>query len=166
MLVGLISDTHDFLPMVEKAVKRFNEEGVELVLHAGDYVAPFVIQRFKELKAKLIGVFGNNDGDRELLRKRFSEYKEREIRGNFAEVRMENIKIALLHGAEEELLKALIDGQNFDILVHGHTHKAEVYKRGKTLVVNPGEACGYLTGKSTIALLDTEKVEAKIIELK
>ncbi|MEM2912131.1 MAG: metallophosphoesterase [Candidatus Bathyarchaeia archaeon] len=166
MLVGLISDTHDFLPMVEKAVVRFNEEGVELVLHAGDYVAPFVIPRFKELKAKLIGVFGNNDGDRELLRKRFGEYKGMEIRGNFAEVSVENIKIALLHGTEEELLKALIDGQNFDILVHGHTHNAEVYRKGKTLVVNPGEACGYLTGKSTIALLDTEKLEAKIFELK
>ena len=43
MLVGLISDTHDNLPMVEKAVKRLNEEKVGLVLHAGDYVAPFVI---------------------------------------------------------------------------------------------------------------------------
>lgn len=166
MLVGLISDTHDFLPIVEKAVKKFNDENVKLVLHAGDYVAPFVIPRFKELKAELIGVFGNNDGDRELLKKRFGEHEEMELRGNFAELRVNNKKIALLHGTEEELLKALIDGQNFDILVHGHTHKAEVYRKGKTLVVNPGEACGYLTGKSTIAFLDTEKVEAKIIELK
>ena len=36
MLVGLIADTHDCLPMVDRAVKKLNESDVELVLHAGD----------------------------------------------------------------------------------------------------------------------------------
>jgi len=165
MLVGLMADTHDFLPMVEKAVKKLNEEKVELVLHAGDYVAPFVIPRFKELKAKLIGVFGNNDGDRELLKKRFSECEGLEMHGNFAEIVVDGVKIALLHGSEDELLKALINSEIFDIVVHGHTHRVEVYRKGRTLVVNPGEVCGYLSGKSTIALLDTDKREAKIVEI-
>ncbi|MEM1767624.1 MAG: YfcE family phosphodiesterase, partial [Candidatus Bathyarchaeia archaeon] len=66
MLIGLMSDTHDNLPMVEKAVSLLNDRKVELVLHAGDYVAPFVIPKLRELKAKVIGVFGNNDGDKEL----------------------------------------------------------------------------------------------------
>ena len=165
MLIGLIADTHDNLPLVDKAVKKLNEKNVELVLHAGDYVAPFVIPKFKELKAKLIGVFGNNDGDRELLKKRFNEYEGLEMRRNFAEILVDGLKIALLHGNEEELLKALINSESFDVVVHGHTHRAEVYRRGKTLVVNPGEVCGYLTGKSTIALLDTDTREAEIVEL-
>ncbi|MEM0008060.1 MAG: metallophosphoesterase [Candidatus Bathyarchaeia archaeon] len=165
MLIGLMADTHDNLPMVEKAVKRLNKEKVEVALHAGDYVAPFVIPKFRDLKAKLIGVFGNNDGDRELLKKRFSENEKLEIRGNFAEITIGKAKIALLHGSEEELLRAIINSGNFDVVVHGHTHKAETYKKGKTLVVNPGEVCGYLTGKSTIALLNAEKLEAKIIDL-
>lgn len=165
MLVGLIADTHDRLPMVDKAVKKLNEENVELVLHAGDYVAPFVIPKFKKLRAKLIGVFGNNDGDRELLKKRFGEHEELEMRGNFAEIVVDGLKIALLHGNEEELLMTLINGESFDVVVHGHTHNAEVYRKGKTLVVNPGEVCGYLTGKSTVALLDIDKREAKVIEL-
>jgi putative phosphoesterase len=165
MLIGLISDTHDNLPMVAKAVKRLNEENVGLVLHAGDYVAPFVIPKFKELRAKLIGVFGNNDGDHELLRKRFSENKSLEMRGNFADITIDGARIALLHGSDTELLKALVEAGCFDVVVHGHMHNAESYRMGKTLVVNPGEVCGYLTGKPTIALLDTDKREAKIIEL-
>jgi len=165
MLVGLIADTHDRLPMIDKAVKKLNEEDVELVLHAGDYVAPFVIPKFKELKAKLIGVFGNNDGDRELLKKRFTEYEDLEIRGSFTEIVVDSLKIALLHGSEEELLKALINSEGFDVVVHGHTHKAEVYRKDKTLIVNPGEVCGYLFSKSTIALLDTGRREARIIDL-
>ncbi|MGQ9551798.1 MAG: metallophosphoesterase [Candidatus Bathycorpusculaceae bacterium] len=165
MLVGLISDTHDNLPMVEKTIEKLNDERVKLVLHAGDYIAPFVIPKFRELNAKLIGVFGNNDGDRELLKKRFGENESLDMRGNFAEVAVDGLKIALLHGSETELLKALINSESFDVVVYGHTHKAEVYKKGKTLIVNPGEVCGYLTGKSTIALLDTDKLEAKICEV-
>ena len=83
MLIGIMADTHDNLPMVERAIRRQNEAKVELALHAGDHVSPFVIPLFKELKAKLIGVFGNNDGDHELLKKRFSENERLEIRGNF-----------------------------------------------------------------------------------
>lgn len=164
MLVGLISDTHDNLPMVDKAIKRLNEEKVSLVLHAGDYVAPFVIPRFKALNAKLIGVFGNNDGDHELLRNRFSETSNCEVRGRFALVVVAGFRIALLHGDETELLNALIDCGGFDAVVHGHTH-ASLTKNGKTLVINPGEVCGYLTGNATLALLDTDKREARIVQV-
>lgn len=165
MLIGLMSDTHDNLPLVEKAVRKLNEEKVRLVLHAGDYVAPFVIPRLSGLRVKLIGVFGNNDGDKELLKKRFNENPMLEIHGNFASVKVDEIRVALLHGSEEELLKALIESEAFNVVVYGHTHKAEVYRKGKTLIVNPGEVCGYLTGKATIALLDTEKLEVRIVEL-
>lgn len=165
MLIGLIADTHDNLPTVEKAIRRLNDENVELVLHAGDYVSPFVIPKFKGLKAKLIGVFGNNDGDHEFLKKRFSENERLEIRGNFADITVDGARIVLLHGNDRELLKALVDSGSFDIIVHGHVHSAEAYRKGRTLIVNPGEVCGYLTGKSTFALLDTVKREAQIIEL-
>jgi putative phosphoesterase len=165
MLIGLISDTHDNLPLIERAVNRLNEEKVELVLHAGDYVAPFVIQKFKALNCKLIGVFGNNDGDRELLRKRFSETENCTIRGRFAEIDSGGFLIALLHGDEIELLNALVTHGEFDAVVHGHSHAKVSMSMGKTLVINPGEVCGYLTGKSTLALLDTSKREARIVSL-
>jgi len=165
VLIGVISDTHDNLPMVEKAVKRLNDAKVALVLHAGDYIAPFVIPKFKALNAKLIGVFGNNDGDHELLKKRFSECKNCEVRGRFAEIDADGFKIALLHGDETELLEALISCGGFNAVVHGHSHAVGATKKGKTLVVNPGEVCGYLTGKCTMALLDTDRREAKIIQI-
>ncbi len=119
MLVGLIADTHDNLPMIEKAIRKLNEEKVELTLHAGDYIAPFVIPKFKELKTKMIGVFGNNDGDRTLLTKRFAEHGNAEICGTFALLVVGGLKIALLHGDEEGLLRAIIESQSFDVVVHG-----------------------------------------------
>jgi putative phosphoesterase len=165
MLVGLMSDTHDNLPMIDKAVKKLNDLNVELVLHAGDYVAGFAVPRLKEVKVKLIGVFGNNDGDRELLKRRFNEYPNMELRDTFAEIPVDEIKMVLLHGTSLELLNALINAGTFDFVVHGHSHNAEVYRKGRTLVVNPGEVCGYLTGKPSVGLLDTVKGEAKIIPI-
>jgi len=161
----MIADTHDCLPLLDKAVKRLNEEKVELVLHAGDYVAPFVVPHFRYLKANLIGVFGNNDGDKELLKKRFTELGA-EIRGKFAEVMVDGLKIALLHGDEADLLRSLIDVGSYDVIVHGHTHEAKTYKKGKTLVINPGEACGYLSETPSIAILNTKPLDIKIIHLK
>ena len=165
MLIGAISDTHDNLPQIEKAIKYLNEQNVGLVLHAGDYVAGFVVPKFKQLNCNLIGVFGNNDGDHELLKKQFSETTNCTIHGQFSSIEVENYRIALLHGTEMELLKALIDSEYFDVVIHGHSHNKSIELKGKTLVVNPGELCGYLTGKSTIAIIDTGKQEAKIIEL-
>jgi putative phosphoesterase len=165
MLIGIISDTHDNLPIIEKTIKKLNQERVDLVLHAGDYISPFVIPKFKSLNVKLIGVFGNNDGDRTFLKKRFNEYPNCEIKGRFAAIDAEGFKIALFHGDEKDLLNSLIVCECLDAIVYGHAHTAEIRKKGKKLIINPGEICGYLSGKSTLALLETEKREARIIEI-
>jgi uncharacterized protein len=166
MLIGAISDSHDNLPQIEKAVKILNEQKVGLVMHAGDYVAGFVIPKFKALNCQLIGVFGNNDGDHELLKKRFSETTNCTIHDRFTQITVEGYRIALLHGQETELMSAIINGGYFNAIIHGHSHNLGIERKGKTLVINPGELCGYLTGKSTLALLDTLKHEAKIVEVK
>jgi len=171
LLVGIVSDTHDHLPLVDKAVKKLQEEKVELVLHAGDYISPFVVPHLKPFKGKFIGVFGNNDGDHEVLKKRFAEFGL-DIRGVFAEVKVAGLRIALLHGGEpggppgaSELFKSLVDSECYDVIVHGHVHETKAYRKGKTLIINPGEVCGYLSGRSTVAVLNTKTLDAKIIPL-
>jgi hypothetical protein len=163
--IGIISDTHDNLQSVEKAINRLNQEKVNLVLHAGDYVSPFVIPKFKTLNCKLIGVFGNNDGDHTFIRQKFSETENCAIHSLFAEVVVDNFRIALLHGEETELLNVLINSQYFDAVIYGHSHSVFSGKNGKTLIINPGELCGYLTGRSTMMILNTNKKETEIIDL-
>jgi len=171
LLIGIMSDTHDHLSLVDKAVEKLQQQKVELVLHAGDYISPFVIPHFKPFKGRFIGVFGNNDGDHEFLKRRFAEFGL-DIRGVFAEVKMEGLRIAMLHGGEpggppgaSELLKSLIESECFDVIVHGHVHEARAYKKGKTLIINPGETCGYLTQKPSIAVLNTKTLDVKTISL-
>ena len=163
MKIGIMSDTHDRLDAVEKAIDLFNREKVEHVLHAGDLVSPFVAPKFAKLKAKLYIVWGNNDGDKEFIRVKFGEIGVTPL-GNFAALELDGKKIALLHGTHEKIVEALIKSGSFDIVVRGHNHRAEI-KKGNTLLVNPGETCGYLTGRSTVGLLDLAKLTGEIVEL-
>lgn len=164
MLVGLISDTHDNVNMIKAAIKRLNELDVGLVLHAGDYISPFTAKPFAELKAKMIGVYGNNCAEREKLKEVYAAVGK-ELVGNFAEVEAGGRRIALLHGHDDALLRSLIVHGIYDVVVHGHDHKTKVAKVDSTLVINPGEAGGWLYGRSTFAVLDTEKLTVEIVEL-
>lgn len=163
MRIGLISDTHDRLESIKKAVDLFNAERVKLVLHAGDLVSPFTAASFKPLKARLHIVWGNNEGDRELIRERFSEIGA-QLLGEFAVVELAGRKIALLHGTDQRLVDAVVRSGLFNVVVRGHTHRAEI-SEGEVLLINPGEACGYLTGRQTVALLDPKRLSAEIVEI-
>jgi uncharacterized protein len=165
MLIGAISDSHDNLPVIEKAVQLLNSHKVSLVAHAGDFVAPFTILKFKKLHCELIGVFGNNDGDHETLRERASQTINCTIHDRFTQINLPEYKVALLHGHESELLNAVIDSGFFNAVIHGHSHNPSIERRGKTLVVNPGELCGYLSGRATLAILNVTNNEAQIIDL-
>jgi putative phosphoesterase len=165
MLIGALSDSHDNVFLIEKAVEVLNACNVGLVLHAGDFVSAFTVAKFKQLACPFVGVFGNNDGDCELLKLRFGETSNCKVHTCFAEVAVEGCRIALLHGHEMALLHALVHSGYFDYVVHGHSHNRGVERVGKTLAVNPGEVCGYLTGKPSLAIIDTAKNEATHIDL-
>ena len=158
-----MSDTHDRLDAVKRAVDLFNDMGVEHVLHAGDLNSPFVVPKLARLKAKLHYVWGNNDGDKEAITARFSEFGIEPL-GNFASLELDGRKVALLHGTHEQIVSALVRSGSFDVIVRGHTHKAGISGK-KPLLINPGEVCGYLTGRRTVAELDLTKLRAEILEL-
>ncbi|ALM76612.1 metallophosphoesterase [Thermococcus barophilus] len=159
MLIGIMSDTHDNLSAIAKAVELFNREGVDLVIHAGDYVAPFVRRELLKLKAPLKGVFGNNDGEKKGLNKALG------ISEDILEVKADGMKIIVLHGTNEKVVDAFAKSQLYDVIIRGHTHRYEIRETGRSILVNPGEVCGYVTGIKSVAFLDTKKREVKIINL-
>jgi putative phosphoesterase len=163
MIIGAMSDTHDRLDAVDKAISFFNSQEVIDVLHAGDLVSPFVAPLFSKLKAKLHYVWGNNEGDHEFIKVRFGGIGISPL-GDFAALQLGGKKIALLHGTHQEIVDSLIESGAYDLIVRGHSHRTEIIER-ETLVVNPGEVCGYLTGRQTVALIDLDKVHAQIVEL-
>jgi putative phosphoesterase len=165
MLIGVMSDTHDEIERTRKAVALFNREGVEHVLHAGDLVSPFMLDTLKELKSPFSAVFGNNDGDRVLIAKKFSAVIGMHIAGTFARIELGGMRIGLIHGDNPVLISTLSGCSTLDLLVYGHTHRPEIRWEGSLLIVNPGEVYGHLTGRSTVALVDTIKRKTEIVDL-
>ena len=164
MSIGATPDTHDNPPMTRKAIDRLNKAEPSIVLHAGDITSPFVPKTFSGLKAPTTITYGNNDAEKEVLKERFAE-AGKEVRGLFAEIEIGKIRIALTHGDESDLLNSLIKSQFYHLIVCGHTHQASSYVSGGTIIVNPGEVCGYLTGESTVATIDTETRNIEILRL-
>lgn len=159
-LVGLIADTHDNRTSVEKSVTLFNEKEVGLVVHAGDFIAPFNARWMAGLNAPMVGVFGNNDGERFGLRAQFESLGPIH-RAPYAFDR-EGRRLLVMHEPDE--VDALAESGAYDVIVYGHTHEIEV-RRGETLVVNPGEAGGWVTGRSTVGLLDLQRLQVEILDL-
>ena len=161
MKIGILSDTHDNLVSIKKAVNLFNREKTDLVLHAGDIVSPFTALEFQKLNCTFTGVFGNNDGDMLYLREKFEK-----IGQLFPAPYIANInhrQIIMMH--KEKLIDALIESQKYEIIIYGHIHRLDLRKIGRSLIINPGECGGWLTNQCTVAILQTDNLEAKIIDL-
>ncbi|KKG13243.1 phosphodiesterase [Methanosarcina sp. 2.H.T.1A.6] len=163
-MIGIISDSHDNLTAIRKAVEFFNKKQVKAVLHAGDIVSPFTARAFKELSPKLYFVFGNNDGDKVTLTRWFEEIGAIPC-GEFGDLTIDGLHIALLHGTNEALVKALARSGDFDVVVRGHTHDPGVKMIDGTPVINPGECSGVLSGKATVAILEIANLNVEITEL-
>ena len=171
MKVGIVADTHDHLDAIRRAVEIFNDEGIELLIHAGDFVAPFTEQPFRMLNAPLVGIFGNNDGDKLLLKEKYRENGVGELYEDPHEFELVTKRIIVTH--RPKIVKALGASGVYDVIIYGHTHKAEIKHEStnsrdqgeRTWTINPGECCGYITKRKTVALLDLEKEEARIVEL-
>lgn len=157
MKIGIMSDSHDHKENIRKAVDCFNDEKVELVIHAGDIVAPFTVQEFKNLKAPMKAVFGNNDGERIGLSKVF------DIHVHPLELTLDDKKIVVMHEPFE--INALQKSGVFDVIIHGHTHKKIIDGRRDSLIINPGETCGWFSGEGSVVVLDTAEMDARLIEL-
>jgi len=159
MKVGVLSDTHDRLPTFRRAVSLFQRLQVQAIFHAGDYVAPFAAKLLApdQLNIPLYCIYGNNDGERAGLKAVLPNL----VDGPYA-VKLAGRTIVMHHFID--WLKPG-DITPADVIISGHNHEASVEKRDGKLFLNPGECCGWLTDRCTVALLDLEALDAQIIEV-
>jgi len=151
MLIGLLSDSHDHVPHIKKAVKLFLESRVDKVIHAGDYCSPFTIQHFNGLNFH--GIFGNNDGDKYLLMQKFREI-DAFLHGGFYEFETDRKFIAVYHGTYPAITESLEKSGKYDFVVSGHTHQHRLDTIGNTVSINPGSVHGF-ENEAMVALLNT-----------
>lgn len=161
MLLGIFADSHDHLDNLRRAVDVFNDAGCEQVLFAGDLVSTFCTPPLRKLRCKIVGCYGDNEGNKEGLQAGFS------ILGTLAEAPVfwtspDGLRFVLVH--MERQLRTVND--DFDVCVYAHTHKPRQSRdeRGR-LFLNPGETSGWTFGRPTVMLFNTTTQEATIIDL-
>ncbi len=164
MKVAVVSDSHDNQQAVEALLKEIADTNI--VFHLGDIISPFTLKKFAG--HQYYGVFGNNDGEKPLLRKIADEYEFKIDEQPFI-VELLGKKFLLYHGTgsvsrTKQIIRAFAESGEYDFVLYGHTHIKDYRKIGHTVVLNPGEVCGYLTGKHTYARLDTDTGDVEFFE--
>lgn len=157
MLVGVIADTHDRVPMIHAALRCFEDRRINVLIHAGDLVSPFAAKALKEFGGTIYVIYGNNDGERTGLKQVLPQIQDGPLR-----VKLNGCAILVHHyvgWCRQE------DVADCDVVISGHTHSVVTEVRDGRLYLNPGEACGWLSDRCTVAVLDTSIPSAEILEL-
>jgi putative phosphoesterase len=143
----LVADTH-----VPKRARALPEqvwaavEEADVVFHAGDWVSEGLLDEFEQRSRRLVGVYGNNDGDG--LRRRLPET---------AGVTLDGVRFSMIHETgqakgREQRCEALFP--DTDVLVFGHSHIPwDTVGPGGMRLLNPGSptdrrrqpVCTYMT---------------------
>ena len=162
MRVGVLADTHDRLPAITEFTRRFRAAGVGLVLHAGDFCALWSLRPIIAANLALAGVYGRNDGDHEGLRAEAAKGMGTEIYGGPHSVEVNGTRILLVHDIGDVNERSVA---GHAVVIHGYTHERQREVVGDSLLLNPGEACGWLFGTPSAALLDLDTREVEFIAL-
>ena len=180
MKIGIISDTHDDVTSTNKAINIFEENKIEIVIHAGDIISPPIIKEFYRLTqngVKFFGIFGNNDGEKHGLEDAF-EFIDGKLLGDVGKIEVDGLNFCIYHGHDVKKKKKMIDSGKFDVFIYGHSHikypkEEEPAVINNTIVLNPGTAHSIAKtysnpqwfAESSIIIFDTISKKFEFIEL-
>jgi len=163
MKVCILSDSHDHIPLLDAAVANAKSEGAEVVLHAGDLVAPSTLRCLEKYGLPVHVIHGNNTGDLHALTN-LSHKPESIVRyhGMDAGIELAGKTIFIVH--YPHYATAMASTGDWDLVCCGHSHRVEISQRkncqgGITHVVNPGTIGGVGTSPATWVMGDLETMQ-------
>jgi putative phosphoesterase len=163
MIIAIMSDTHDHIWNVRKALDVLRSQEADSIIHCGDLIAPFTLRELARFDGPVHWVLGNNDGDPYMLTKiSLTELKNMEPHGLIGRLRFDGVSIAVTH--HEEMGLALAHTGEHDLVCCGHTHVYRQEKIKDTTLLNPGDVMGK-DGQGSFCLFDTISREIELVKL-
>lgn len=153
MLLAILSDSHDHWQNLEKAVTLANAEHCDHLIFAGDLIAPPGLKLLETFSGPTTWVWGNNEGERHKLTQLSDASDKLTLAGDILETELGGLKLFMNHYPRITELAA--KAAEFDLCIHGHTHIYREETIGQTLLLNPGEIQGYITGTPSFIIFDT-----------
>lgn len=170
MKIAVLSDIHDHLDKLEKALKLVKNNKVANIVFCGDMVSPFTTSILAGADLLTYACLGNNDEDQigmmKLGGKKFTWFH---LSQEYGHIELDSKKVAFCH--YPKLAELLAKTGEYDAVFYGHTHVVNKKHYGKSLLLNPGAVCGIdfdkkAYNKATFAIYDTKTNSAEIIEIK
>lgn len=155
MRILVLSDSHGNIPAMVWAVEKAKPE---MILHLGDCWRDAENLHGRFPKIPLVQVPGNCD------------FRSKETQEKVIEI--EGVRILLCHGhtygVKQSLTRAGLaaEERDLDVFLFGHTHRAMVERRGKTLFMNPGSIGEPFRASYGILTIAEGAVEGETISLK
>jgi hypothetical protein len=156
MRLGVISDTHDNVEAIERAVAVFEREGCDTLVHCGDFIAPPVLPFFEGFEVH--GVLGNNDGELDGLEAGFRALGNgSELHGRRAALEFDGVSVGVLHGESRDDVDDLAASGRYDLVCYGHHHERDERAVEGCTALNPGAHFPTVPDEHrTVATYDTE----------
>jgi hypothetical protein len=162
MKLAILSDIHNNLPNLEKALDFCLTKNVDAIIGCGDWGDLKTWKLIAKTWTKPIyAVCGNLDADNNIFQTFPREqFPHLQLFDRTAEIILDNKKIGLVHWPEfaQELIK------RNDVVFYGHTHKPWEEMIGNCLFLNPGNIANQFY-KSTFAVYDTKDNQRSLIIL-
>jgi putative phosphoesterase len=163
MRIAVLSDSHDHIPHLRRAVLGANQEGAELLIHCGDLISPFMLTYLESFNGQAHLIYGNNAGDQHLISSRCASPDSRiQHHGTHGTLVAGGLRIAIEH--YPKWARQLACSGDFDLVCCGHNHIFDAERLGNCLLLNPGD----LLGKDAVpafALFDTDDFSVRRIEV-
>lgn len=159
-LIGILSDTHEDVRMIRKAVVCLRGRNPTTTVHCGDIISPPVLELFRGLPMRF--VYGNNDGERSGLKKKCAELGFPPIEDTLI-FSVSGKSLFVNHGTRSSFIDEAVVSQKFDYVLHGHTHEKRNEVVGTTRVINPGAL--FSADSYSIAFLDVLSGMVEFVEI-
>jgi putative phosphoesterase len=151
VILGILSDTHGRLESTKAAVRALQDAGAQFFIHCGDVGSEPVLDQLAGLRAAI--VWGNNDWDTRSLGT-YAQALGIAVLPALGEIELDQKRIAVTHGDNPGLIRKVLDEQQHDYLLLGHSHVRADKKMGRVRVINPGAL--HRAAQKSVAVLDLE----------
>lgn len=162
MKFAILSDAHDNLPNLAKAVEIANSQGCEALLFAGDLNFPGAVEFLAKFNGPVHMIWGNNEGEKLGVINKVNHFDSITHHGNECELSFDGLNVFMTHYPEIALLAE--NSPKYQLIVYGHTHTYEERASETSIVVNPGAVLGY-PNEPSFVIFDTTTKQIERINL-
>jgi hypothetical protein len=169
MLIAILSDSHDHIPLLDAAAAQARARGAEAIVHCGDVVAPSTLECLEKHGLPVHVIHGNNTGDLYTMGKVASEAGSVvHYHGQDAGVELAGRRIFMVH--YPHYARGMAATGDWDVVCCGHDHRAAIQRLpnlngGRTLLVNPGTVGG-VGSAPTYVMGDLDALEFEILPVR